>query len=144
MEAARAKKNALEIPEYQAALEMFRHFSNIRRHDLAFITTAQGAVLAIIAKDILNMGLAFFLLSLIAAFLLVTGLNNERRLTAYMRGYMKRAKEIEHNSGMTLLSHGHAEVTRSRCLLSNAVTFPLYYAVFLLTWLLIWIVNVVQ
>ncbi len=121
---------------------MFRHFSDNRRRDMAFITTAQGAVLAIIGKNLLSMSLAYFLLSVIAAFLLLTGLNNERRMTAYMRGYMKRAKKIQDSLGMTFLSDGYTEVTQTKALVSNMVMFPFYYALFFAAWIAIWLANV--
>ena len=37
--------------EYETAIGLFIHFSNLRRRDMAFVTTVQGAVLAI-AKDL--------------------------------------------------------------------------------------------
>ena len=132
-----------EALEYESALEFYRQYTDVRRHDMAFITTAQGAVFTIIGKDLLAMNLSSFLLSGIAVFLLLLGLNSERRLTAYMGAHMKRAKEIENLRKMTLLSDAYAQVTRRKLLLSNTLTFPVYYALFALVWVVVWLVNIV-
>lgn len=132
-----------ETLEYQSALELYRQYTEVRRRDMAFITTAQGAVLTIIGKDLLSMNLSSFLLSVIAVFLLLVGFNSERRLTSYMGAYMKRAKDIEGCRNMSLLSDAYAQVSKRRGLFSNTKTFPVYYALFALTWAVIWIVNLV-
>ena len=70
--------------EYESAMEEYRHYTNLRRQDMTFVTTAQLAVLTIIGTRLVNLGLADFLLSLIAFFLLLLGINHaeawERRV----------------------------------------------------------------
>ncbi len=132
-----------ETLEYRSALEFYRQYTNVRRHDMAFITTAQGAVLTAIGRDLLAMNLSSFLLSVVAVFLLLLGMNSERRLTAYMAVYMKRAKEIENRRNMSLLSDAYAQVSKRRFLVSNTVTFPGYYALFVLVWVVIWLINAI-
>ena len=131
-----------ESLEYASALDLYRHYTNLRRYDMAFVTTAQGAVLTIIGKDLMTMNLPCVLLSLIAFFLLLLGLNSERRLTAYMSAYIRRAKEIESKRKMVLLSSAYSDVSQRRFLVSNTLTFPLYYGIFALSWLLIWTANI--
>jgi hypothetical protein len=59
-----------------------------------------------------------------------------------MSGYMRRAKEIESEYGMQLLSLGIQEVKNKKLLVSNSVIFPVYYAFFFMAWLIVWILNI--
>ena len=128
--------------EYEAALEQYRQLTSLRRQDMAFVTTAQAAILTIVGTKLLNLDASGFLLSLIAVFVLFLGINSERRLSGYMSGYMRRAKEIESEYGMRLLSSGIQELKNKKLLMSNSVIFPLYYAFFFVAWMIIWILNI--
>lgn len=127
--------------EYQNALDQYRQYTSLRRQDMAFVTTVQVAVLTIIGTNLLSLDTANFLLSLISFFILLLGINNERRLTAYMAGYMRRANHIEAEHKMSLLTDGKNEVQKRQLLFSNTVIFPLYYFIFVLTWIVIWTMN---
>jgi hypothetical protein len=124
--------------EYQAGLEHFRSMSSLRRQDMAFTTTVQAAIFTIIGSRLLQLGISDFILSVIACFVLLLGLNSERRLASYMDGYMRRVAEIETDHGMSMFSRaGH----KKRFLVSNAKMFPIYYGVFVAAWLVLWIWN---
>ena len=128
--------------EYEAALEQYRQLTSLRRQDMTFVTTTQAAILTIVGTKLLNLDASGFLLSLIAVFVLCLGINSERRLSGYMSGYMRRAKEIESEYGMLLLSFGIQEVKNKKLLVSNSMIFPLYYAFFFIAWLIVWILNI--
>ncbi|MCA1566434.1 MAG: hypothetical protein LC803_12495 [Acidobacteria bacterium] len=127
--------------EYSSALGLFRHFSSLRRQDMAFVTTVQAAILTIIGSKLLSLDFSSFLLSTIAFFVLLLGLNSERRLAAHMQGEMSRAKQIEEAYGMTLLSTAYKEVESRKMLMENKVVFPLYYFIFIIAWIIIWTLN---
>jgi hypothetical protein len=116
--------------EYEAALEQYRQLTSLRRQDMTFVTTAQAAILTIVGSKLLSLDASGFLLSLIAIFALFLGINSERRLSGYMSGYMRRAKEIESEYGMQLLSFGTQELRNKKLLISNSIIFPLYYSFF--------------
>lgn len=130
--------------EYEIAINMFRQFATLRRQDMAFMTTVQAGVLTIVKDNLLVLGSAHFLLTAIAFLVLLMGCNNERRLSAYMLGYMKRARKIEEEFGISVLHDGFDTVKRTRFLISNRWTFPLYYLVFSLLWFVIWILNLLR
>jgi hypothetical protein len=92
----------------------------------------------------LDLDLAGFLLSLIALFTLMLGFNSERRQTAYMAGYMNRANCIEQEYGMSLLAAGRQAVRTRKLLPSNTTIFPFYYGVFALSWLVLFLLNVIR
>ncbi|HEX8632747.1 MAG TPA: hypothetical protein VF703_01195 [Pyrinomonadaceae bacterium] len=127
--------------EYSSALGMFRHFSSLRRQDMAFVTTVQAAILTIIGAKLRSLDFSGFLLSAIAFFVLLLGLNSERRLAAHMSGEMRRARQIESEHGMSLLSIAYDEVRDRKLLLRNDMVFPLYYFGFVIAWVIIWILN---
>jgi hypothetical protein len=129
--------------EYENALEMYRHYTGLRRQDMAFVTTVQAAALTIIGKNLLSLDTSNLLLSIIAFFVLLLGFNSERRITAYMAGYMKRANQIETDHDMFLLVEGRKEVLKRKLLISNTIIFPLYYFIFAATWVIVWIINYV-
>lgn len=129
--------------EYEIALEEWRHYANLRRQDMAFVTTIQGAVLTIVGSKLLRLD-APGLLSITAFFVLLLGINSERRLSAYMTGYIRRAREIESEHGMSLLPLGWDEVKSRKLLFSNRIVFPLYYFVFILVWVSIWALNLLN
>lgn len=135
------KEYSVERTEYTECLNMFRHFGNSRRRDMAFITTAQGVVLTVVGQNLLNLNLSLFILTVIAVFLLITGFNNERRLSAYMRGYIKRAKYLENKIGMNFLAEGFKEIQNTNYIVSNMHTFSAYYVFFTFAWISIWILN---
>ncbi|MBD2234137.1 hypothetical protein [Phormidium tenue] len=128
--------------EYEAALEQYRHLTSLRRQDMTFATTVQAAVLTIIGNRLLSFNASDLLLSIVAAFVLCLGINSERRLAAYMSGYMRRAKEAELEYGMQLVLFGTQEVASKKLLASNSIIFPFYYAFFFVAWLTVWIINV--
>jgi uncharacterized membrane protein AbrB (regulator of aidB expression) len=128
--------------EYEAALEQYRQLTSLRRQDMTFVTTAQAAILTIIGSKLLNLDASGFLLSLVAVFALFLGINSERRLSGYMSGYMRRAKEIESEFGMQLLSCGIQELRNKKLLISNSIIFPLYYSFFCVAWVFVWILNI--
>ena len=127
--------------EYEIAIKLHRQNTEIRRKDLALIITVQGALLTIIGNSILKMDFSHLLLAFVGLSLLFVGLNNERRLTAYMEGYMKRAQELEQKLDMKLLKEGWDSVQSKSFLFSNTKTFPLFYFVFIIVWIGILIFN---
>lgn len=129
--------------EYETAWEENRHNNSLRRQDMAFVTTFQAVVLTIIGSNILSLDLSNILLSLIAFFVLILGLNSERRLSAYVGGHMVRATEIEKQYGMSVFAEGRKEVQGKRFLISNRIMFPTFYFVFIIVWITIWVLNIV-
>lgn len=125
--------------EYEQALGQYQNCTVLRRQDMAFVTTAQGAVLAIIGPRLPSLELSDIVLSLIAFFLLLLGVNSERRLSNYMEAYFKRAREIEQQFGLKLVSLGFEEVRKRRSILSNSTVFPLYYTSLMVAWIIIWV-----
>jgi hypothetical protein len=130
--------------EYTLGLEVFRHWSGVRRQDMVFTTTVQGAVFTILGKNVLQLHVADFALSCIAFFVVVLGFNSERRVAAYMRGAAQRLKEVEPMTGMALFSAGATEVARTRGLAANAKVFMIYYLVLGLAWLFVWAGNLTK
>jgi uncharacterized membrane protein len=108
------------------------------------VTTAQAAILTIIGKNLPRLDLAQYALSFIAFYVIVLGINTERRMAAYCDGYVMRVKSLEPNLGIALLSAGAAEVDRQHFLVSNKKMFLTYYALLLSGWLALWIANVVD
>jgi hypothetical protein len=108
---------------------------------MAFVTTVQGAVLAILGPRLPNLDTSGIVLSLIAFFLLLLGINSERRLSNYMEAYFKRAREIEQQFGLALVSLGFEEVRKRRSIFSNSRVFPLYYSFLMIAWIIIWVRN---
>jgi uncharacterized membrane protein len=98
---------------------------------MAFVITVQAAVLSIFSSKLLSLDYSGFLLSAIAFFVLLLALNSERRLAVYMEGYMRRARQIESEYGMTVLPGSWNQVKRRRFLFSNAKVFPIYYCIFI-------------
>ncbi len=130
--------------EYESALTQYRHYTSLRRQDMIFAATVQAAVLTIVGKDLLKLDFAGFLLSFVAFFALLTSINAERRLTAYMTGFVRRATQIESEYGMSFLASGKAEVDKRKLLLSNTLVFPLYHFIFILSWIAVWTLNVLK
>ena len=127
--------------EYEQALSQYQNCTVLRRQDMAFVTTVQAAVLTIIGSRLFNLDLSDVLLSLIAFFLLLLGLNSERRLSHYMDAYSQKAREIEGAFGLSLVSCGLLEVRKERFLFSNSKVFPIYYLFFMIAWIVIWLKN---
>jgi hypothetical protein len=132
------------LREYQQGIDLLRHWSTVRRQDIVFVTTAQAAVLTIVGRSLPRLDVAQYALTIIAAFVIVLGINTERRLAAYSDGYVRRIKGLEAPLGIELLSAGAAEVDRQRFLVSNKRMFLTYYAVLLVGWIGLWIGNVVD
>jgi len=58
-----------------------------------------------------------------------------------MAEYMQRAKDIESEYGMTLLTFGRAFKDK-KLIISNSIIFPLYYFFFFVAWVIVWIMNI--
>ena len=129
--------------EYEGALAQYRHFASLRRQDMMFVTVVQGAVLAVIKEDVFGLTSAHVLLTVVAILVAMLGLNSERRLSAYMRGYMRRAKDIEDKNQMSFLHDGTVEVNKRKLPLPNLVAFSICYVAFMTAWPVIWIANAV-
>jgi hypothetical protein len=127
--------------EYKLGVELLRHWSTMRRHDIVFVTTIQGAVLTIIAKNLPYLQVADYALTVIAAFVVVLGINSERRLAGYSNGYVRCVQKLERRLDMTLLAEGLAEVQSLKWLVSNYRMFISYYSALLAGWLLLWTVH---
>ena len=127
--------------EYEQALAQYQNCTALRRQDMVFVATVQGAVLTVIGAQLSDLRLAGFLLSLIAFCLLLVGLNSERRLSSYMSAYARRAREIEEQFGLSLVSLGAGETRRRRFLVSNSVAFPVFYSALMVAWVVIWVRN---
>lgn len=127
--------------EYQQGIELLRHWSGVRRQDIVFVTTAQAAILTVIGKSLPRLDLAQYALTVIAFYVIILGINTERRLAAYSDGYVNRIKLLEPTLGIALLSAGAAEVDRQRFLVSNKRMFLTYYGVLLSGWLGLWLTN---
>jgi hypothetical protein len=113
--------------EYEQALSQYQNCTILRRQDMAFVTTVQAAVLTIIGPRLPHLDLGSLLLSLIACFLLLLGINGERRLSSYMDAYSKKAQQIEEEFGLSLVMSGLSKTRNKKLLFSNATMFPLYY-----------------
>ena len=127
--------------EYQQGIELLRHWSSVRRQDIVFVTTAQAAILTILGKSLPRLDLAQYALTFIAFYVIVLGINTERRLAAYSDGYVVRLRLLEPLLGMALLSAGAGEVDRQHFLVSNKRMFLTYYGLLLCGWLALWIAN---
>jgi hypothetical protein len=130
--------------EYEQELTQYQNCTVLRRQDMAFVTTAQGAVLAIISSKLLVLDLASFLLSLIACFLLILGFNSERRLSSYMKAYSEKARQVEDELGLSLIKTGFSEIRNKRLLFSNSVLFHVYYPLLIFGWVVVWVSNVIK
>lgn len=139
MDLSQNEKFELIKLEYEHALAQYTHHMQLRRQDMAFVSTVQVAVLTIIGKNLLHFDLTALVLSIIAFLVLLMGLNNERRTTAYMIGYIQRANEIETLTGMSLNKRAVFEVKKRKLLISNTIIFPLYYVAFFVGWIVIWL-----
>lgn len=143
---APAEKQTWDIAktEYENALQHYRHFTDLRGRDAIFTTTVQVGVLTIIGSKLPILNLTGFLLSIVAVFSVLLGINNMRRLSAYLNGFSSRAIEIEKNFGMSLISRGKKEVSQKRISPPSAVLFLLYHYIFLLVWIIIWVWNLLK
>lgn len=135
--------NIDEVPlkEYEIAIEQFRHFSLLRRQDLMFVVIVQGAVLTIMSSRFTEMAPVDVSLSVVAFLVTLLGLNSDRRLTEYMVGNAKRAKELEQQLGMKVFSGAHSEVANKRFLYSNKHVFFCFYTLLAVSWIIVWAVN---
>jgi hypothetical protein len=129
------------VSEYHQGIELLRHWSTMRRQDIAFVTTIQGAVLTILGKALPHLDVAQYALTVIAFYVILLGINSERRLAAYCDGYVSRVKTLEPSIGMALLSAGAAHVDREHLLVSNKRMFLTYYGVLLTGWITLWLSN---
>ena len=128
--------------EYEQAHDWWRHLSNMRRQDLALFTTIQGAALTIIGDQLLSLKPPNLALSVIAFLSALIGLNNERRVYAYLVGFRERALELEKLHGASLMDRGIKEAQNTPLLVNTQVAFGFFYLLLLAGWILIWILNV--
>jgi len=131
--------------EYKVALEQYRHYTILRRQDMVFVTTVQVAILTIINAKLQLLDLPSFLLSLVAFFVLVLGLNSELRLASYMYAYKERVMEIELSNNLDIVRNtsisGKGQ-KKFRFNLSNRVMYPFHYCIFIAAWLAVWGSNI--
>lgn len=127
--------------EYEQAHEWWRHLSNLRRQDLALFTTIQGAALTIIGDQLLSLKPANLALSVVAFLSALIGLNNERRVYAYLVGFRERALELERLHGASLMGRGVREAQNTQLLVKTQVAFAFFYLLLLAGWILIWVLN---
>jgi hypothetical protein len=128
--------------EYSAGLQQYRHYSDRRRQDMAFVTTLQIAILGLLGARLGDLDTLASVLSVFAGFVALMGMNNESRLSSHMKGYMRRVEEIEREQGMSLLDSDRRSVAEAKWVLRNTFLFRLYYAVILIMWSCVWIINV--
>ncbi len=129
--------------EYDQAMQFFRDHSNLRRQGLAFVTTVQGAILAVVGSNLSTMELPHVTLAVIGFFVAILGINNERRLISFSIGYLRTARQIEKRSGMSLLSDGYSAVKERRFIISNTRAFLLYYYLISIFWITLLAYNAV-
>lgn len=113
----------------------------MRRRDIALFTGGQGAVLAIIGKELPNLGPDGWTLSAVAFLIALVGFNNERRLYRYLDGFRARAEELESDYGMALLKTARDSVRELKMTVSSTKAFQGYYLIIAIGWILVWIVN---
>ena len=123
--------------EYQEALAQTRAFATLMRTDVAFATTVQAAILAVIGSHLPLHNIGHTALSVLAFTVAVLGINSVDRVYRYMSGYMSRAREIETKLDLKLIAQGYL-VTKNRFNLPIASTFKYYYALLIVFWMIIW------
>jgi len=136
------EKEAAKV-EYEQAHEMWRLYTQLRRRDLMLFTAFQGAIITLAGENILNMTGKDYALAILAMFISIIGVNNERRLACYMWGYRDRGKEIEEESGMSLLSIAEKRAKRDWSI-PNRYFFPAYYFIFALLWIAGFMYNILR
>lgn len=133
---------AIAKVEYESSLKRLLEYTGLRRQGIAFSTTFQAAILSIIGSDILDINISHMLLSIVAFFVLFMGLNNERRLYSYIQGCSDRIKEIENQFDMSFFKSCDRRASEKPMLFSNNSLFQIYYALFIIMWIAIWIINI--
>ncbi len=123
--------------EYQEALAQTRAFATLMRTDVAFATTVQAAILAVIGSHLPLHNIGHTALSVLAFTVAILGINSVDRVYRYMAGYMSRAREIEVRLGLKLITQGHL-MTKTRFNLPIATTFKYYYMLLIVFWMIIW------
>ncbi|MBA7680979.1 hypothetical protein ES703_89305 [subsurface metagenome] len=140
-ESAPTELTSGEKLEYEQANNWWRTLSQMRRRDMMLFTAAQGAVLAIIGRELLTLSPGGYALSIIAFLFAVIGFFNERRLYRYLDEFRNRAKAIEYKYKMTLLTSAHEKVKKQRFSLPSTLAFSAYYAIIGVGWVVLWILN---
>ena len=135
--ATEEEMTAEEKLEYETSIELYKKYMSLRRKDIAFNTTAQVALMTILKDDLLKMDWTNYIFALIALPVLFIGLNNERRISAYLQAYKNRGIEIEKKYRMTLLAGAKDAVKKTDYLISNRVAFTIYYLLFIIFWILL-------
>jgi len=107
------------------------------RTDVAFATTVQAAILAVIGSHLPLHNIGHTALSVLAFTVAVLGINSVDRVYRYMSGYMSRAREIETKLDLKLITQGYL-ATKTRFNLPIASTFKYYYALLIVFWMIIW------
>lgn len=140
-DASATPRVALIIAEYQAGLELSRHWSALRRQDMLLVTTVQGAIFTIIGGELLKLKSASIALSIVAFLVALIGFNSERRLSAYIRANVDYLKTIEKSNGLGLLTTANDATLKIRGMVSNKTAFLTYYAFMAAGWVVVWLVN---
>ena len=134
--------------EYTQANEWWRTLSQMRRRDIALFTGAQGAILALIGDQLPDKLQADgYGLTAIAFIVALIGINNERRLYGYLRGFRKRAQDIEtkyRDNEMSLIGSARKQVAGLSKTLGSSKAFLIYYGIIAVGWGTITAINVVQ
>jgi hypothetical protein len=119
--------------EYEYVNQRWINGTSQRRGGMAFFTGVQGAVLGLIGNDLLLLQAKGFALALFAMLVTIIAWNNERRIGAYMTGYLKRMLEIERYIGIRTTIYGRDEAKRQRTI-SNRRLFAFYFLAMILAW----------
>jgi hypothetical protein len=128
--------------EYKQANEWWRTLCNMRHRDIVFFTAIEVAIITVLRTQLLNLQVEGIILSIIGFFIALIGLNNECRLYKYLCGFRERARQIEDNQEMTLISKTQYLVGNSMFQkIKSSLVFRLYYAFIAAIWLVLWILQ---
>jgi hypothetical protein len=119
--------------EYEYAHERWTNGTNQRRAGLAFLTTVQGTIITIIGTNLFHMDGRARALVIFAIVVAISGYNHEKRIGSYMRGYRRRAIELEERHGLRLFQYGVAEAKAAKTM-SNRKLFRWYFVLILTAW----------
>jgi hypothetical protein len=127
--------------EYHEANEWWRSISRMHRTDMAFFTTAQGAVLGLIGDKLFNMSFGHIVLSLMAFLLVFIGIHNEVRLYGYLLGFRRRGEAIERELNISLMTSAVDNAKKAKWTMQRRTMFVSYYVLLAFGWIVIWIRN---
>lgn len=130
------------LVEYKEALNHVRALATLMRQDITFVTTVQGAVLAIIGMGFPLRNIAHISLAGLAFFVALVSINSVGRSYKYMAEYMSRIREIEGILGMHLFTRGRAVVGR-RVNLSVGAALRIYCGLVVIFWLIMGVISLI-